>query len=125
MILILGNLDTQFVPGRWSDEKKASGYRGYRRRGGPFRRHWGRAGVRERRRRAATRNGLRPCHGGRARTRREGEVIETETGDDGAAYGVEVRKDDGSVVEVNLDESFEVIGTEADDDGSDDPGADD
>jgi uncharacterized membrane protein YkoI len=47
-----------------------------------------------------------------------GEVIETEVGDDGAAYGVEVRKDDGSVVEVNLDSNFEVIGSEADDDGA-------
>lgn len=49
-----------------------------------------------------------------------GEVIETESGDDGAAYGVEVRKDDGSVVEVNLDEDFNVIGSEVDDDGSND-----
>ena len=47
-----------------------------------------------------------------------GEVIETEVGDDGAAYGVEVRKDDGSVVEVNLDSDFDVIGTEADDDSA-------
>jgi uncharacterized membrane protein YkoI len=45
-----------------------------------------------------------------------GQVIETEVGDDGAAYGVEIRSDDGSVVEVNLDESFEVIGEETDDD---------
>jgi uncharacterized membrane protein YkoI len=55
-----------------------------------------------------------------------GTVIETEVGDDGAAYGVEVRLDDGSVVEVNLDESFEVIGQEADDDGpGDQDGRDD
>lgn len=46
-----------------------------------------------------------------------GTVIETEVGDDGSAYGVEIRLDDGTVVEVNLDRSFEVIGTEADDDG--------
>jgi uncharacterized membrane protein YkoI len=45
-----------------------------------------------------------------------GTVIETEVGDDGAAYGVEVRRDDGSVVEVELDENFEVVGQEADDD---------
>lgn len=45
-----------------------------------------------------------------------GTVVETEAGDDGAAYGVEVRLDDGSVVEVSLDESFRVIGREADDD---------
>jgi hypothetical protein len=42
--------------------------------------------------------------------------VETEVGDDGAAYGVEVRKSDGSVVEVNLDEEFNVIGSERDDD---------
>lgn len=55
-----------------------------------------------------------------------GTVIETETGDDGAAYGVEIRREDGSVVEVSLDERFEVIGEEADDDGpsgEDDDGA--
>jgi uncharacterized membrane protein YkoI len=49
-----------------------------------------------------------------------GEVIETEVGDDGAAYGVEIRKDDGSVVEVNLDSDFNVIGSEDDDDGPND-----
>jgi uncharacterized membrane protein YkoI len=46
-----------------------------------------------------------------------GVVTETEVGDDGAAYGVEVRLDDGSQVEVNLDENFNVIGQAADDDG--------
>lgn len=45
-----------------------------------------------------------------------GEVTETETGDDGAAYGIEVRKADGSQVEVNLDADFEVIGANSDDD---------
>jgi len=49
-----------------------------------------------------------------------GKVVETETGDDGAAYGIEVRLDDGRQVEVNLDESFSVIGQEADDDGAND-----
>jgi uncharacterized membrane protein YkoI len=49
-----------------------------------------------------------------------GTVIETEVGDDGAAYGVEIRLDDGSVVEVNLDSNFEVIGQAADDDGAND-----
>ena len=47
-----------------------------------------------------------------------GTVLETETGDDGAAYGVEIRRDDGSVVEVSLDASFHVIGDAADDDGA-------
>jgi uncharacterized membrane protein YkoI len=49
-----------------------------------------------------------------------GTVVETEVGDDGAAYGVEVRLDDGSQVEVNLDADFNVIGQEADDDGAND-----
>jgi uncharacterized membrane protein YkoI len=47
-----------------------------------------------------------------------GTVIETEAGDDGAAYGVEVRLSDGRVVEVSLDSNFEVVGREADDDGA-------
>ena len=46
-----------------------------------------------------------------------GTVTETEVGDDGAAYGVEIRLDDGSQVEVNLDANCHVIGQEADDDG--------
>jgi uncharacterized membrane protein YkoI len=47
-----------------------------------------------------------------------GTVTETELGDDGAAYGVEVRRADGSQVEVRLDERFRVIGQESDDDGT-------
>jgi hypothetical protein len=43
-------------------------------------------------------------------------VLETEVGDDNAAYGVEVRLPDGRQVEVNLDKSFKVIGQEADED---------
>jgi hypothetical protein len=55
-----------------------------------------------------------------------GTVTETEAGDDGAAYSVEVRLADGSQVEVNLDENFDVIGEEQDDDGpGDDEGAGD
>jgi hypothetical protein len=56
-----------------------------------------------------------------------GTVIESEVGDDGAAYGVEIRLDDGSVVEVNLDADFTVIGSESDDDGAneDDAAGDD
>jgi uncharacterized membrane protein YkoI len=45
-----------------------------------------------------------------------GTVLETEAGDDGAAYGVEIRLDDGRQVEVNLDENFKPIGQEADED---------
>jgi uncharacterized membrane protein YkoI len=46
-----------------------------------------------------------------------GTVTETEIGDGGAAYSVEVRLPDGRQVEVALDERFRVIGTESDDDG--------
>jgi hypothetical protein len=47
-----------------------------------------------------------------------GTVTETEVGDGGAAYTVEVRLPDGRQVEVELDEHFQVIGS-----GSDDAGA--
>ncbi len=56
-----------------------------------------------------------------------GKVTETETGDDGAAYSVEIRRADGTQIEVNMDSSFKVIGQEADDDGpndKDEPGDD-
>lgn len=56
-----------------------------------------------------------------------GTVIETEVGDDGATYGVEVRLEGGGTVEVNLDADFNVIGSEGDDDGptdADGPGDD-
>ena len=49
-----------------------------------------------------------------------GTVTETEVGDDGAAYGVEVRLADGSQVEVSLDSGCIVISQEADEDGPDD-----
>jgi uncharacterized membrane protein YkoI len=45
-----------------------------------------------------------------------GTVLETEAGDDGAAYSVEVRLGDGRQVEVNLDKAFKVIAREVDDD---------
>ncbi len=45
-----------------------------------------------------------------------GTVLETEQGDDGAAYSVEVRTTDGAVVEVNLDEQFTVIDSATDED---------
>jgi hypothetical protein len=58
----------------------------------------------------------------------EGRVTETEIGDDGAAYAVEILKADGKQVEVNLDKDYRVTGTEDDDDSGDaddDSGADD
>jgi hypothetical protein len=58
-----------------------------------------------------------------------GTVVETEVGDGGAAYSVEIRLENGRQVEVNLDENFDVIGSEADDDGrnerEDDGGSED
>ena len=57
-----------------------------------------------------------------------GTVTETETGDDGSAYSVEVLLADGTQVEVNLDANFQVIGQATDDDGPGDqesPGDDD
>lgn len=50
----------------------------------------------------------------------EGRVTETEVGDEESYYEVEVTLDDGSQVDVQLDEDFEVVGDEADDDGSED-----
>ena len=46
----------------------------------------------------------------------EGTVVESEVGDGGAAYEVEVRLADGSIVEVQLDDRFQVTGSSADDD---------
>jgi uncharacterized membrane protein YkoI len=45
-----------------------------------------------------------------------GTVLETEVGDDGAAYGVEIRLPDGRQVEVDLDRSFKVVGQVPDED---------
>jgi len=50
----------------------------------------------------------------------EGTVVETEVGDGGAAYEVEIEKEDGTQVEVQLDENFNVTGSEGDDDGASD-----
>jgi peptidase YpeB-like protein len=51
-----------------------------------------------------------------------GTVVDSETGDDGAAYGVEVRKPDGKQVEVSLDDKFKVVGQEADEDSPNEQG---
>jgi uncharacterized membrane protein YkoI len=52
----------------------------------------------------------------------EGRVTETEVGDEESYYEVEVTLDDGSQVDVQLDEDFNVVGGEADDDSSEDEG---
>jgi hypothetical protein len=54
-----------------------------------------------------------------------GTVVDSETGDDGAAYSVEIRLANGTQVEVTLDGEFNVIGQETDDDsgaGADEDG---
>jgi uncharacterized membrane protein YkoI len=50
----------------------------------------------------------------------EGRVTETEVGDEESLYEVEVTLDDGTQVDVQLDEEFNVVGDEADDDRSED-----
>jgi uncharacterized membrane protein YkoI len=45
----------------------------------------------------------------------EGSVTETEVGDEESYYEVEVTLDDGSQVDVQLDEDFNVVSDEADD----------
>jgi hypothetical protein len=56
-----------------------------------------------------------------------GTVVETEADSDDVPYSVEVRLDNGRVVEVELDENFDVVGGEVDDDakGEDESGNDD
>lgn len=53
----------------------------------------------------------------------EGRVTETEVGDEDSYYEVEVTLDDGSQVDVQLDEQFRVVGAEAD--GAEDQADDD
>ena len=45
----------------------------------------------------------------------EGRVTDTEVDDEDSKYEVEVTLDDGTEVDVQLDESFAVVGSEADD----------
>jgi uncharacterized membrane protein YkoI len=55
-----------------------------------------------------------------------GTVLEVERDDGGAAWEVEIRTPDGAVVEVRLDEGFDVVSSSGDDDGAgEDDGADD
>jgi hypothetical protein len=54
-----------------------------------------------------------------------GRVTETEAGDEEGAYEVEVTLDDGSQVDVHLDENFNVIGSEGDGAGEHEDGAGD
>jgi hypothetical protein len=54
----------------------------------------------------------------------EGEVTGTEAGDEESAYEVEVTRPDGSQVDVQLDESFHVVGSKADGEDQNEPGDD-
>ncbi len=49
-----------------------------------------------------------------------GTVTETEVGDEDSYYEVEVTLDDGSQVDVQLDEEFNVVGSMPDDESPDD-----
>ncbi|HEX6424143.1 MAG TPA: hypothetical protein VFZ79_11730 [Acidimicrobiales bacterium] len=50
-----------------------------------------------------------------------GRVTETEVGDEESLYEVEVTLDDGTQVDVQLDEDFRVVGDEHDDESEDGP----
>lgn len=50
----------------------------------------------------------------------EGRVTDTEVGDEEGYYEVEVTLDDGTQVDVHLDENFQVIGEEAEDEEAED-----
>jgi uncharacterized membrane protein YkoI len=54
-----------------------------------------------------------------------GRVTETEAGDEESYYEVEVTRGDGSQVDVQLNRDFEVVGSEGDDDSSEDGQGDD
>jgi uncharacterized membrane protein YkoI len=49
-----------------------------------------------------------------------GKVTATEVGDEESHYEVEVTRTDGSQVDVQLDRDFQVVGSEGDNDKSDD-----
>jgi uncharacterized membrane protein YkoI len=51
-----------------------------------------------------------------------GTVTETESGDEESFYEVEVTRDDGSQVDVQLDRDFDVVGSETDDESEDESG---
>lgn len=55
----------------------------------------------------------------------EGKVTETEVGDEESYYEVEVTLDDGSEVDVQLDEGFNVVGSESDSGSESDGSGDD
>lgn len=50
----------------------------------------------------------------------EGRISDTEVGDEESYYEVEVTLEDGSQIDVQLDEDFAVVSDEADDDNTED-----
>ncbi len=54
----------------------------------------------------------------------EGQVTETEIEDEDSLYEVEVTRDDGTEVDVQLDENFIVVGVEEEGAGDDDSSGD-
>jgi uncharacterized membrane protein YkoI len=54
-----------------------------------------------------------------------GRVTDTEVGDEESYYEVEVTLDDGSQIDVQLDENFKVVGDEGDDGDGEGGGSDD
>ena len=50
-----------------------------------------------------------------------GRVTETEVGDEESRYEVEVRRPDGTQVDVQLDRSFKVVGSEGDSESESEP----
>ena len=50
-----------------------------------------------------------------------GRVTGSEVGDEEGAYQIEVTKDDGTQVDVNIDKNFNVINAQADNEGQDSP----
>ena len=54
-----------------------------------------------------------------------GRVSDTEVGDEESYYEVEVKRADGSQVDVQLDRDFKVVGQEGDSDKESEPGDDD
>jgi uncharacterized membrane protein YkoI len=54
-----------------------------------------------------------------------GRVTDTEVGDEESYYEVEVTLEDGSQVDVQLDDEFNVVGSSSDDDNGEDDGDND
>jgi uncharacterized membrane protein YkoI len=67
--------------------------------------------------RAITGSALDRASGAALKATGGGKVTETEVGDEESYYEVEVTRDDGSQVDVQLDRGFHVVGQKADHEG--------